>query len=621
MKTQTNSTIRELIDSMKRIDAQVRRMPKPTIPETIQRGLDVSKAASAQQELVEMTPLFRNALTIFDGFTDDSRLRVNDPETKAEKWFKDACLILLTKYCGTAKEYNERLPLLSVEHYNVQCWQNLKDNWRDIQPGQADERKAAAADYTRATDSKKIFSLLEGDRVFQKAVLLVMSQIPEVRASEEFLEVNLPFMSKHTNVNDPYWQNDRNLAPNGQTYAQLTMDIAKKIGAGSNLSQYNLSTMYGRNQRGKGRLIIAVSRIINLWLNRLEAKEIEAYRRKSPLFVGYGDDQQLKSALSEMVNDAMNYGLLQRNMDQSRYDRHVSYGLILLLGAISISKANGARSKDIAFWRAVYMSKTWLVNGLTGKIEEIYGRIFSGFIDTNRGGGIINALITTYCCMKQDPSYSSYVYDSRYSMLVMGDDNNFLYKNLDHKRMIEDMKDLGFDVNPEKDEFGPMFLQYRLFEDPQTHERVMAYAWTRVLRSMLMKETGRGLGPAGWTFAFWQQLSKLTEYPLALKIVVNLILPFDKEGLMLDKPVSDIVKMMQEEDKAKLEEAKTKAQVNRVTSTIDKLNDGDPTKSRFQKSIENGGSGYLTDLQAKIKAARDPNFLASVGIRVPAKKL
>nr|QAA77647.1 RNA-dependent RNA polymerase [Kumba picobirna-like virus] len=618
MKTQQSPEIKRLISLMQQIDAEVHKMPKPDIPETIQRGLDVSKAASAQQDLVEMTPLFRNALEKFDGFTEDSRLRVNDPETKAEKWFHEATEVLLTKFNGTSKVYDENKPLLSVDHYNVQCWQNNKENWRDIQPGQADERLAAAEEYTKATDSKRVFDLLERDKLFQKAVLLVLNALPEVRASEEFLEINLPFMSKHTNVNDPFWQNDRNLAPDGRTYAQVTMDMARKIKSGKELYKYNLSTMYGRNQRGKGRLIIAVSRIVNLWLNRLEAKEIDAYRKKCSLFVGYGDDKALKEALRQMVTECLTSGLKMRNMDQSRYDRHVSYGFILLLGAMSIVKANGARSKDIAFWRAVLMSKTYLVNGLTGQIKEIFGRIFSGFIDTNRGGGIINAIITTYCCMKQDPNYSSYVYDLIYYMLVMGDDNCFVYKILDHKKMIEDMKILGFDVNPEKDEYGPMFLQYRLFEDPQTHEQVMAYPWTRVVRSMLFKETGRGLGPAGWTLAFWQQLSKLIEYPLALKIATNLILPFDREGLMLDRPVSEIIDMIQEEDRAKLEEAKTVRQANRVTITADKLNDGDPTKSRFAESLSQGGSGYLTDLQAKIREARDPNFLASLGIRVPA---
>lgn len=611
--------ISSLITLMQEIDREVKRLPKPEVPSTVKRGFEVSKAASQQQQQVEMTPLMKNALVLFDGFTDTSRLMVDDPETKAEKWFKDAETILLTKYCGTSKEYDENKPLLSVDHYNVQCWQNLKDNQRDIQPGQAKERVEAAKEYSVATDATKVLQLLKNDIVFQKAVKLVLDALPYVKASNEFTEINLPFMSKHTNVSDPYWQNDRNLSPDGRTYAQLTMDVSKSITNWRELTKYNLSTMYGRNQRGKGRLLIAVSRIINLWLNRLEAKEIEAYRKKCTLFAGYGDDEYEKKVLTEMVKDCKRLGLRMRNMDQSRYDRHVSYGFVLLLGAMSITKANGSLSKEIALARAVFACKSWLVNGLTGNIEEIYGRIFSGFIDTNRGGGIINAVITLYCCMKQDPHYSEYTYELIWWMLVMGDDNCFVYKQLDHNQMIKDMKELGFDVNPSKDEYGPMFLQYRLFTDPSTDELVMAYAWTRVVRSMLFKETGKGLGPAGWTLAFWQQLTKLQEYPLALKIATNLLIPFDKNRFMVDKSIDDIIKMAQEEDAAKREEAKTQQQINRFSTTIEKLYDADPSKERFAGALQDAkGSRYLSELQQRIRSAIDDNFLSSCGIRVPA---
>jgi hypothetical protein len=617
-KNSVPQVIKELITYMNQIDALTRQVVKPNIPDDVSRGFDVSKLASQQVTEVAMTPLMKNCLERIDKVPEDFRLTVDMPETKAEKWLKDAVDTILTKDFGTSKKYDENLPLTSYKHYGVQCWQNNKDNWRQIQPGQADERKEAADIYTRATDAKKVYDLLEKDVIFQKAVMLVLNQLPEVRASEEFKEINLPFMTKHTNVGSPFWQNDKNLGPDGRTYAQITLDIASKIKDPRELFKYNLSTMYGRNQR-KGRLIIAVSRIVNLWLNRLEAKEIDAYRKKSPLFVGYRDDAQLKIALTEMLRESEANGLKIRNMDQSRYDQHVSYGFILLLGAMSMMKANGSRSKEIALYRAALMTQTWLVNGLTGDIQHIFGRIFSGFIDTNRGGGVINAVITTYCCMKQDRNYSSYIYDLIYAMLVMGDDNCFVYKQLDHRQMIKDMEELGFSVNPEKDEYGPMFLQFRLFEDPDTRELVMVYAWTRVLISMLFKEQSKGLGPAGWTLAFWQQLSKLTEYPHALKCIVNLLLPFNKFGFMLDKPISEILKMIQEEDEAKLKEAKTKSQINRVETTANKLYDGDPQKQRFAEAIQsNDAKGYLADLQAKIRSAVDSTFLSQYGIRVPA---
>lgn len=610
--------IKELIANMQEIEKISNTIQKPEIPDTVERGFNVSKMASQQVEDVAMTPLMKHALEIIDKVPDDYRLKVSDPETKAEKWFHNAVDAILTKKYGTSKVYDENLPLLDARHYGVQCWQNNKDNWRQIQPGQADERKEAAKKYTRATDAMMVYNLLEKDVVFQKAVMLVLSQMPEVRASDEFKEINLPFMTKHTNVGDPFWENDKNLSPDGRTYAQLTLDIASGIKNPRELFKYNLTTMYGRNQR-KGRLILAVSRIINLWLNRLEAKEIDMYRKKMPLFVGYRDDKELKIALTKMVDECHEYGLKMRNMDQSRYDQHVNKGFILLCGAMSTCKANGSKSKEIAKYRAALMTKSWLVNGLTGKIEEIYGKIFSGFIDTNRAGGIINAVITTYMCMKMDPNYSRYVYELIYYMMVMGDDNCFVYKIFEHRLAKNIMAELDFEINPEKDEFGPMFLQYRLFEDPETHKLVMVYAWTRVLISMLFKEQGKGLGPAGWTLAFWQQMSKVREDEFALKCLVNLLMPFNKYGFMLDKSIPEILGMIKQEDEEKLKEAKTKTQVNRMETTEDKLYDGDPLKERFAYAIKsNDSQGYLLDLQQKIKSAVDPQFLSKFGIRVPA---
>lgn len=148
---------------------------------------------------------------------------------------------------------------------------------------------------------------------------------------------------------------------------------------------------------------------------------------------------------------------------------------MLLLGAISIYLANGQRSKEIALVRACLAMKTWLVNGLSGKFEEVYGRIFSGFIDTNRGGGIINAIITLYCCMQQDPDYSSLWYRLQYYMLVMGDDNLFIYSELDEEKYVQAMKNLGFEVNPDKQQYGLFFLQNRLFKPKDSSDLVMAY--------------------------------------------------------------------------------------------------------------------------------------------------
>ena len=618
-----NYLIAEIIRVMDELDRRSRGISKPEVDrDALERGFDSSYKASKQETEVAMTPLMKNALERFgDKPKDDDtwRLKVGDAPTKAEKWFYEAMKLLLTKFNGSKTEYDENLPLLSVDHYNVQCWQNLKENMRDIQPGQADERLKASEEYTRATETVGVRKMLESDPIFQKAVEWVFKMLPDVKASNKFTEINLPFMTKHTNVGYPYWQNDRNLVPGtSQTYAQLTMKEAERTPV-DRLNDYNISTMYGRNQRGKGRLLIAVSRIVNLSLNRLEAEEIKAYKAKCPLFLGYKDDAALKLGLSQMVNYANEHGLKMRNNDQSRFDRHVSYEFILLMNAIRCIKAQGVLSRQLAYKRAELATRTWLINGLTNNMEEIYGRIFSGFIDTNAGGGIINAIITTYCVMKQDAKYSEHVNTAPYYMLVMGDDNNFLYSNLDHKQFEDDMKSIGFEVNMDKDEFGPMFLQYRLFEDPETHEQVMSYPWTRVVRSMLFKEAGKGLGPAGWYIAWLQQMQKCIEFKPAFKIIVNLLIQFDNNHFFTDKSISEIIRMMNEEDAEKLAQAKTEAQRRRVESSFLKLYDGDPSKSRFHESLEKGGKGLLEDLHEAVKQAVDPQLLKSVGIAAPAR--
>lgn len=609
------SLTKELLSAMRSILDLSKQLGKPTVDhvteEQLQRGYEVSKLASRQPQTVPITPLMANALSAFGDLKDGERLGVSTPETRAEKFFHQAMDLALHAYFPSTGNYDEDKPLTDFEHYCVQCRHNLKDNMRDVQEGQQEQREEAVVTYSAETSQDIVFKLLQNDPVFEKAVEVVFNMLPQVRASEDFVEINLPFMSKHSNVSAPYWQNDQNDAGDGQTYAQKTMDIAKSIKTAFELWKYNISTMYGRNQRGKGRLLIAVSRIVNLWLNRLEAVEIEQYRERSPLFVGYGDDLLLKQAFLRINEDTQRLGLKARNVDQSAFDAHVAKGFILLVGAMSILKANGQRSKEIAKIRAAFALTTILVDGLSNEAIIIFGRIFSGFIDTNRGGGIVSAIISAYNYMVQDKSWSRYCYETRYPMLVMGDDNLAVYKVFSKERMVNIMKKLGFEVNPAKDEFGITFLQYRLFEDPDTRELVMAYAFPRVVRPMLFKERPVGLGPTGWEISWWQQLFKLVECLRALKAAVNLVLPFDKNGLMLDVPIPEIISNIQKEDEER------KAKDKHFVSTWEKIYDGDPQKERFMRELRAGNSGFLYDLQQKIKSAVDPDFYRSIGVRFP----
>lgn len=616
-------TIDEIITNIELIRQEEQKVTKPnTHAADMKRGFQISQMACKQATEVAMSPIMKNMLHAFGDLKGDERLLVDTPETKAEKWIHDTVETLLKKYnpSVTGKLYDTSLPVDSKQLYNIDCWDNFKDNMRDIQPGQGEERRKVSIEYGKPTKEVDILWKLKHDITFQKAVDVVVELLPQVRASEEFHQINLPFMTKHTNVSYPYWSNDR--APvspelkkkyHVNTYAELTMKQAKELPL-DKVYTYNVSTAYGRNQRGKGRFLVAVSRIPNLIFNCLESVEIDSYKQRCPIFAGYNDSPFLKNVLKEMTEFCQKNNFVLANWDQSKYDLHVSRGFIELLGAISMFKANGTRSKQIALKRAAMMSKTWLVNGMTGKLEEINGRIFSGFIDTNRGGGIINEIITLYCLMKQDPAYTMKItYPAKYSSLVMGDDHLFIYdpKWFDKDKFVKDMLHLGFEVNPEKQQYGTFFLQNRLFNNEGN--MVMAYPWTRVYRSSLFKETSKGLGPFGWLEAQAQQCYKLVEVPEFLKIVVNLLAPFDQFKLGAGLPVEYIKEQVRKEDAEALSKGK------RALTTAQVIYDGDPTKANQYNPDGSFKTEYLQQIFGAITSAYDPNFLRDNGIKVPTE--
>lgn len=619
-----NGLIDEILHNYDLIEKEMKKVAKPnTSSANMTRGFEISNLACKQQEEVAMSPIMKNMLERFGDLKPGQRLSVNAPITKAEKWLYNTCTTLLDKYNhdGKDKKYNFELPIDSKQFYDVDCWDNLKDNMRDIQPGQEKERLSVSKEYGKPTRAINLRRMLKHDIIFQKAVELICSELPFVRATREFKQVNLPFMTKHTNVSYPYWMNDKTQVSNDlrrkfnvQTYAQLTLKQAESLPL-DDIYKYNISTAYGRNQRGKGRFLVAISRIPNLILNQLESVEINTYKSKCSLFAGYNDAPYLKQVLTYIVEQCKEKGWRCANWDQKKYDLHVNIEWIKLLGAISMLKANGQRSKDIALKRACLMTRTWLVNGMTGKLEEIYGRIFSGFIDTNRGGGIINAIITLYCLMKQNPEYADIAYSSRWFMLVMGDDNLFMYDpdQFDHDRYVKDMSLLGFEVHPDKQQYGAFFLQNRVYKD-ENGKLIMIYPWTRVLRSALMKETGKGLGPYGWVRAEAQQLYKLIESPLFFKIVLNILAEFDDLKLGYGKSIEYINAQIKKED------AEALATNKRSKSTAETLYDGDPTKENQFVNGDAFSSEYLGQIQRAIDSNYDPTFLSANGIKVPGKR-
>lgn len=622
-----DARLQDVVSLMRQIAKSVEQMNLPVITGAQRaEGVKSSALGSRQMTEVPMTPLMKNAILHYDGKKPDGwRLKCDDSQTKAEQAFATNIKQLLLQFNGSSDQYDENLPLLDRRHYDVQCHRNYKENMRDIQPGQAKARQKLAHDYTKPTSNscEQIIKMIENDIVFQKAIVLILDQMPAVKASDKIREIDLPFMTKHTGVGytgDSIigWKNDRTIDPKtGKSFAEITMSIAEGIKDDpSAWDKYNVATMYGRNQRGKGRLLIAVARVLNLLLNQLEAEEISAYKTKWNLFVGYKDDVALKEALHTMAHECIAMGLKCSNEDYDTFDLTIGSGIQCLIGALSILRANGSKSKTIAFKRACYAQKTVLIDGLDNELLRILGRVFSGFIDTNRGGGLGNAIQMTTCCMKQDPKYSDLTYALTYYMMVMGDDNLHAWRTLDRTTLSKDMKDLfGGVIKEEKYEFGPFFLQYRLFE--VDNNEVMVYAWNRVVRSMLFKEDAKNLGPAGWTVSFYQQLFKLYEFDEAFMIAVNLLAPFDSEKFYMDKTVTDLVNDVKAEDDAKLASLKTDAQRRRYVSTFDRLYDGDPSKARFAQALEHpeDPEGLLYKVWKKIKEVYKPDFYAKYGLQ------
>lgn len=614
---------RQIKTNIAQIEAMKRSAPQldPAVKRVLNNGVLASKLATAHPAEVPMTPIMHNMLVAFGDIDDDGRLLTGAPVTRAERWLNETVKQLLLKQSKTVHDhYNVSLPLTSVDHYYTDCWLNFDpEKWRDIVPGQVDEINEMIKSYSGPTNGK-IPSL--DDPVFLKAIEVVLDQLPRVSATRKIVEINIPFMTKHTNVGAPWWKNDRTQVPGkDMTYAQLSMKIAEEHKDDIDfLFKNNVSTEFARYQRGKGRLLIAVSRLVNLVLNQLESVEIQNYKAHSPLFAGYNNSEVLRAVLTEMTRTAERLGHGMYNIDYHRYDKHVLAQWIKLWGAMSMIKCADARSIKLACARAALMLGTTLTAGTIEQVIEIYGRIFSGFIDTNRAGGGINATNMTYLIMKQDPHYvRDIVAAYRYSMLVMGDDNLLITPaGFNLSRLQKEADSLcGFEIDDAtKIAFGPKFLQYRLFVDNEGHE-VMIYPWTRVLRSMLFKERPAGLGPNGWTLAFYQQLAKLTESPEFLKPVLNIVAAFDRHHLMLDRSIQDVIQGSKDEDRERAQQAKTDAQRRRLHTTNDVLYDGDPSKAAQFDDAGNLEPNYFAKVQQILKDNYDPSYLMNNGIHVP----
>lgn len=577
------------------------------------RALEVSYLASRQVEEVAMTPYMRNALLHFGDIGVDERLKVDAPVTKAELYIQNKVEKELIRQFGSKREkYDRRRPVLDKRHYAVDCWRNFKTGtaMRDIQPGQSRQREEGFATFRKAAPrTEGLFD----DPYYKVALRSVIYDMPQrIQKSNEFKDWSGPFANKHTQTSFPFFyrddvivsaENDQtgDLKPYyGKTYGELCIEVARQI-VESDLStlDYAVNVGYGRNQRGKGRPLIAMSRIPAVIYNQMTQPETERCKMQCPFFIGYNSRSILRNAMAEQALWATDNNYAMENFDYHAFDQSISPEWLATAGAVWWYLAADKRSKAVVDERTLYTMSGYLVDGIASdqrdSIAPIQGRQFSGVIETNKSENVINSVASTACMLRQhDQWLNDICRRAPYARMYIGDDCCLTYdkQRFSHDTYVEDMIDnYGFEVHPDKGEFGAFFLQNRLFLDDDG--LTFTYPWPRVLRSCLFREQSRGLGPAGWTLATWSQLANISEYREGLAFVRDIILEFDEQKLMLDKPIGAIIKQVQEEDEQAIAENK------RARTTFEIVNDGDPGKVQLDRNQ----SRYLTELQSVIRDA------------------
>lgn len=571
----------DIIENMKLIRS-VQQKSNPVKPSPVEEkvAIRVSKQALNQPEVIALTPYGRN-MNMYFGLPEGYRLQPGEAATKAEKWLTQQTEKMLQKYCGDEKlNYSTDLDPWDPDHYSVDCWRNFKrdDAIRHAVPKMNQARLEAFRQFERSIKDYDLIGALKHDHSAAKAAEYIWNDVPSVKTnSSRFYEVNLPFMTKHTNVGYPYYRNDQATASKGKTYGQLVMDEAKKLRPVDVIGYPFIA--FGRNLRGKARPIFGGSRIQALVFNQLEHQEIEAYKVHSSLFVGYNNESRLKEVMRNNASWLMNHrNYTCFNRDYAKFDTTVFPSLRLLVSAISMAKAEDPYGKEIAKCRGASQLKAYLTNGLTNDTKLCYCRILSGEIDTNRSGGLANAFMDIWAMLQQDPEWvesaDSLRREGGSPLMVMGDDNLMIQlRQTDNDALSDFIGQYGLNVSHEKGEYGIFFLQHRYFKRSDGND-IMIVPFTRVIRSLYSKEMAKGLGPCGWTVAAYSNLAALLEWPEILVDVAKMFAPFDDMALGAFTSLDSIKQGIVDEDVEAAKEAG-----KRSRSTAEKLWDGDPLKS------------------------------------------
>lgn len=617
---------------------------KPVYPEkaAVEKGLRVSANATKQEEYVHPTPIMKNAMIVHgdikqfkgdDGEWHTERYPANGKLGKAAETFIEILGKALEREFGPRQdEYNESIPFTDLSYYVVDCWNfydQLSKKFWDIAPNMT---KELLERYKVYTDSRTNMSLdqmikmVETDPEMQRTLEIEYKIWPIVKASRDITTISDPFMSKKSGVSYPDFSNDSKTVPGTNiTYGAYEIKLAKEAYERGGLNgliefayQNAVNTGYMRRQMTKARALIAMSRRTNLAINLVNGVEMQNVKETKAIQIPFLNEEGILKELSYMAELCIKNNLCPANIDASAWDQNLGTGPLILQDAERYVLGQGSDTKQIIKMRTIVNSKSWFLNGPANKVEMIYGRQFSGYLDTTLGNTKANRTTATCSALKTSRNYVKNVIGPMkgYHIITVGDDLLIVLENYSAiKTFIEhETKDFGLVIHgDEKFAKGIFFIQWRVFKLDDKY--VMAYNVPRVFRSMCSKEDAKHLGRYGWTAAYYQQLGKLRMVPKALKIVVNILAAYDQYSLSLDIPVPEILKGIQEEDKLAAVQSKGK-----TDTTAERMYRSNPNIAGLK--IDASGKvvldeNYFEQVQQALKAVYDPEYLTKLGFSKP----
>nr|APG78314.1 RdRp [Wuhan pillworm virus 4] len=563
-------------------------------------GVSLSKLVNKDPLYLPITPYLKNALIKFGDLNDSvDSILLDSKITKAETYMMEESMKMASKLNGPENvKYDSNLDPTDYSNYNVDVWSNMHKMGSEVTPGANKRSLENFQAYLKSLMGADFVYLIKHDKTFYEVISFIMDLMPNVSSSDDIVEVNLPFQTKHTNVGYPYYSNDSTNVKGSNpsiTYGDLTLEEAKSLDI--KLAITYPGVLLGRDQRSgwlqvKGKIlflpskasdVIATSSETNLILNKLESQEMMLYKTKSPLFMGYNSHVVLKSQAE------LDYKILQKsifsdysfeNFDYSSFDTTVTMNDNILLGALSTLKTVDHEGKDIARNSAAWMTKMGVLLP-NGNFKEVLGPIKSGAIDTNRGGGLINAMNSVWAATLADKNWmkiaSIFLSYGGCPIKVMGDDLQIISNNsVDFQTLFPKyLKQNSFkDVNPDKGEYGFFFLQKSYYKYGGGF--IYSTPWPSVLSKIFWVESPKGLGVFGWTMATYMKLDDISENKEAFSAIVNFVAKFDNYKLGTYYDGKDLT--FDQFSSLLVEESKTAEAQGKLTVRFI-VDDGDPNKT------------------------------------------